>query len=189
MEKLKTLVIHIADRSTDFLKPIYADQPNWTIINSYLPIPNLNQIIYDHDRIIMMGHGAPMGLFGPGLKGFVINESHIESLKTKQLIAIWCNADIFFTNHNLHGFYTGMIISEISEALYMGINESRDILYKHVKEANELLATTIRDSILMIDNKSEENFNSLGEISKSLLSNENGDNKVIRFNNNRLYQN
>ncbi len=183
---MTTLVIHIADRSTDFLKPIYTDQPDWTIVNSREPIPNLEQIISEHDRIIMMGHGCPQGLFGPGRNGLIINSSHIELLRTKQLIAIWCNADMFFTNCNLHGFYTGMIISEIGEAYYVGINDTVDIVRENVKEANKLLADCIATVIPLVDlNPTMLMVNEAKHIFTEFSKN----NKIIRFNSNRLYQN
>jgi hypothetical protein len=81
--------------------------------------------IESHDRIIMMGHGSPMGLFNTGsfskLMGYVIDDTMAEVLRKKECISIWCNADRFFEFHDLKGFYSGMFISEVTEADYCGL--------------------------------------------------------------------
>jgi hypothetical protein len=38
-----------------------------------------------------------------------------------KLVFIWCNADQFMKRHQLRGFYSGMFISEVQEALMYGI--------------------------------------------------------------------
>ena len=45
----------------------------------------------------------------------------VEELSSKECIFIWCNADQFVTKHNLKGLYSGMFISEVSEAYYCGL--------------------------------------------------------------------
>ena len=54
---MKTLVIHPHDQSTHFLKPIYEDIPNKTVITGGWGIVEVRTLISMHDRIIMMGHG------------------------------------------------------------------------------------------------------------------------------------
>ena len=125
---MKTLVIHPKDSSTDFLKPIYENIPNKTVVTGGATPEQLKNMIIAHDRIMMMGHGSPSGLFSIGnfpSWGLIINESLVEILRTKgsNLFFIWCNADVFVKQHNLKGFYTGMFISEVEEALYSGVGE------------------------------------------------------------------
>ena len=125
---MKTLVIHPKDSSTDFLKPIYENIPNKTVVTGGATPEQLKNMIIAHDRIMMMGHGSPSGLFSIGnfpSWGLIINESLVEILRTKgsNLFFIWCNADAFVKQHNLKGFYTGMFISEVEEALYSGVGE------------------------------------------------------------------
>ena len=60
---MKTLIIHPNDRSTDFLKPIYAGIKNKTVLNKNVSENTLRQEIQTHDQILMMGHGSPSGLF------------------------------------------------------------------------------------------------------------------------------
>jgi len=130
---MKTLIIHPDDRSTDFLKPIYENVTNATVITGGLSRSEVNQLIEQHDRIYMMGHGSPGGLFSVGKflpdpvnpymygPGFIINHSTVELLRNKECIYIWCNADQFVKKHDLKGLYSGMFISEVGEAHYCGL--------------------------------------------------------------------
>ena len=63
---MKTLVIHPNDSSTNFLKPIYSSlsKEDTTIITGGVSAEDVLQLVKDHERIIMMGHGSPRGLFG-----------------------------------------------------------------------------------------------------------------------------
>ena len=63
---MKTLVIHPKDKTTDFLKRIYQNIPNKTVITGGIDQESLNQLIEMHDRILFMGHGSPYGLFSVG---------------------------------------------------------------------------------------------------------------------------
>jgi len=121
---MKTLVIHPKDPSTDFLKNIYKDIPNCTILDTGFHHVDIYGMIAKHDRIICLGHGCPEGLFS-GLGGLVIDCSHADIMRDKSLICVWCNADKFMVQHDLHGFYTGMFISEVSEATFYGIKTSQ----------------------------------------------------------------
>jgi len=123
---MKTLVIHPKDSSTDFLKPIYENISSKTVITRGATPEQLVKLIESHDRIMMMGHGSPSGLFSVGnfpSWGLIINESHADLLRSKgsNVVCIWCNADQFVKEHNLKGFYTGMFISEVEEAIYSGV--------------------------------------------------------------------
>ena len=59
----KILIIHPQDPSTSFLKPIYTRIKNKTIITGGINKEELKKQIELHDRVIMLGHGSPMGLF------------------------------------------------------------------------------------------------------------------------------
>ena len=165
---MKNLVIHPTDASTDFLKPIYANISEATIIHGGIGKGQIAKLISEHDRIIMMGHGSPSGLFSCAkfgdndYSGFVIDYKMVPLLRDKECIAIWCNADKFMNQHQLNGFYSGMFISEVSEANYCGlpgtlqetvtisnnyfssllgevINEPLSVIYEHVMNNYELI--------------------------------------------------
>lgn len=114
-----TLVIHPSDWSTDFLSLIYEDKDYDVISDCTISDHDLRAAIEAHDRIIMMGHGCNLGLFNPRKGGLIINDSHADLLRTKETVSIWCFSDQFFRRHNIPGFHTGMIISEVSEEFYM----------------------------------------------------------------------
>jgi len=64
---MKNLIIHPSDPTTDFLKPIYSNINDAIIVNGGVSKDQLTQLIKEHDRIIMMGHGSPSGLFAVGM--------------------------------------------------------------------------------------------------------------------------
>ena len=182
----RTLVIHPKDKSTDFLKVIYANKPDWTVVTGNMTTEDVNDLITQHDHIIMMGHGTPQGLLSVGqfnkpkpkvkpqpktvvsaapgksltkqdditafssldeddwffdrqvgsryggnyqstasyvkeyTTGYIIDDKTVPYLRGKKLTTIWCNADQFIEWNELGGFYTGMFISETSEAQLIG---------------------------------------------------------------------
>lgn len=123
---MKTLVIHPDDRSTDFLKVIYKDLPNKTVVVGGKTLEEINSLIESHDRVIMLGHGSPSGLFAlglfPGMSGYVIGRAQAELLAKKDNnMFVWCYASDFVQEHNLKGFSSGMFISEVGEAMWCGI--------------------------------------------------------------------
>ena len=123
---MKTLVIHPNDRSTSFLDIVYNPIPDKTIITGGINEDELHYLIESHDRVIMCGHGSPNGLFDIGqfkIPGqYIINYRTVPFLNKKDNnIFIWCNADRFVEFHGLMGFYSGMFISEVGEAIYCGL--------------------------------------------------------------------
>lgn len=166
---MKTLVIHPDDRSTDFLKKIYEGK-DWTILNDRTACRSrkvLVNLIKKHDRIIMMGHGYPGGLFFTA-----INPTMVYLLRQKDCVCIWCNADQFVNRYGLTGFFTGMFISEVGEAYGNGI----EIDQASVTYSNNFFANLMNG---MID---DERVHSL--IKEAYVDDEN---PVIQFNNDRLY--
>lgn len=167
---MKTLVIHPDDRTTDFLKQIYEGR-DWTVITRHKEQLNRKEFIktlQEHDRIIMMGHGYPGGLFMT-----YINSELVHILREKECVCIWCNADQFVNRYGLKGFYTGMFISEVSEANWFHIDTDQD----KVDYSNELFTKLVTENI---DNS---------DIHSVLKESYVGDDDVIRFNNDRLYYN
>lgn len=135
---MRTLVIHPHDTSTHFLKPIYENIPNKTVITGGLFVDEVNKLIYNHDQIIMLGHGSPNGLFSVGRfqYGYVIGEDQVELLQDKECIFIWCHADQFVKQHGLKGLYSGMFVSEVGEALMYKLKGDK----KLIDESNNTFA-------------------------------------------------
>ena len=133
---MKTLVIHPFDITTGFLEDIYIDK-DWTVVDWNPSKCGLKNLIKEHDRIIMLGHGTEDGLLG--YNRFVINSELVYLLREKLCVCIWCNADKFVEKYSLKGFYTGMIISEHEEAIMFCVNTTNTEIYN----SNTLFAKAI----------------------------------------------
>ena len=167
---MKTLVIHPEDSTTEFLAAIYEKLGNKTVIRGGITKSEVQELIESHERVIMLGHGAPYGLLNPGrFPGaglFIVDGSMACSLKIgANNIFIWCYAEKFVQSYGLSGLCSGMFISELGEAEYWRlkgidqgmidqsnkqfasivskyINESLDSLYTRLPQEYEILAKT-----------------------------------------------
>lgn len=146
---MKTLIIHPADPSTDFLKPIYSGVSDATIITGGVSKSDVALMIDNHERIMMMGHGSPFGLFAVGkwmgTFSYIIDHTMVPLLKKKQNnVFIWCNAYKFLKSHDLKGFCSDMFISEVTEAMYCGLpNMNQEV----VTESNNYFAQSLGEII------------------------------------------
>lgn len=178
----RTVVIHPKDKSTEFLSRIYKDKKDWTIkrdrINSYDVKEEsdlyINTIVDNFDRIILLGHGGPSGLFYSHFSGMSYN--NINKLKDKEFITIFCNSDSFLNYTDLYAsMYSGMFISEVGEAYAFNIEASQ----KQVDYSNNLFGDVAGACIDMMPEERHE----------YIKANYNSDtDQVIRFNNRRLYE-
>ena len=179
---MKSLIIHPKDSSTAFLELIYEPIPDKTIVTGGITKAMLSELIKSHDRIIMLGHGSHNGLYAmglfPGSGMYVIDKEMAPLLKTKaENVFIWCNADWFVKTHDLNGFYSGMFVSEVEEAEYVGltctdqslVDESNygfsRIAAKYINESSKVLCTNVKKEYGLMALK----------------------NPVAQYNNNRLY--
>lgn len=167
---MKTLVVHPADPTTNFLSRIYAPLKDKTVVNGGVLKAELQALIESHDRVICLGHGSPYGLLShhqfinSGI--YIIDESLAVILKNKSnCLYIWCYADQFVEKNGLSGLCSGMFISEIGEANYWRfegidqemidqsnvgfssivskyIDEPQDALYKRLLHEYKVLAKT-----------------------------------------------
>lgn len=179
---MKTLVLHPDDRSTDFLKPIYANIKRKTVIVKDTSRDVLLALIRSHDMIIMLGHGSSSGLFnvsGIGKGVMVIGESIVEELRGKQLIAIWCNCDKFIERHDLNALYSGMFISEVSEARYCGVQGDQAMVDESNSTFAVLLGNMLSETSMDLEKTFDmvlESYEELGEV-----------NTVAKYNSDRFY--
>jgi len=146
---MKTLVIHPKDPTTDFLAPIYANLRNKTVIKGGITKSELHGLIEFHDRVIMLGHGAPFGLMNPrqfpdaGL--FIVDGSMTGSLRNRSgCIFVWCHADEFLKRYGLSGLCSGMFISEMGEAEMYGFN---NIEQRVIDESNDMFSLILSNYI------------------------------------------
>lgn len=180
---MKTLVIHPKDKSTTFLEIVYKKLKDATVITGGYSRVELIEMIPKYDRVMIMGHGSPEGLFRVGTWKdrdgyYIINKGFVDVLKDNpNNIYIWCNASQFVEKHKLKGFYTGMFISETVEALYMGLYMVYD---KDVDESNmefvKIVGRNINNKSSVIHKRVKKYYSRLAEV-----------NPVAVYNNNRLY--
>lgn len=135
---MQTLIIHPKDDTTTFLELIYSTIPQKTVITGGVSKEHLKGLIQSHDRIMMLGHGSPNGLLSAGrflqTNGYIIDQDMVELLKKKpENVFIWCDADQFVYRYSLHGFFSGMFISDVLEAYVCGLP---DISQEMVNESN-----------------------------------------------------
>jgi hypothetical protein len=180
---MKTLIIHPADRSTTFLDIVYKDIEDKTVVTGGVTVAELNELIESHDRVMMMGHGCPTGLFSVGVfpdaRGLIINEQTVPLLQKKDnSVFIWCNADRFVEHYDLKGFYSGMFISEVGEADYCKVYGTDQEI---VDESNygfvNIISKYINEDKNAIYDKVKQEYGLIAE-----------SNPVAYYNNNRLYK-
>jgi hypothetical protein len=180
---MKTLIIHPADPSTSFLDIVYKSVQDKTLITGDVSKTDIIKMMHEHDRVMMMGHGSPAGLFSVGqfknCGAYVIDQTMVPYLRDKvDSVYIWCNADKFVDVFGLKGFYSGMFISEVGEANYCGlpgmsqevVDESNygfvNIIAKYINENKELIHENVKREYGLIANS----------------------NPVALYNNNRLFK-
>lgn len=179
----KILVIHPDDRSTDFLRPIYQQLPNVTLITGGVSYMDMRELMHAHDQVMMMGHGSPYGLFSmgkfPNSGGYIIDNMMIDLLSEKNdNIYIWCNADMFVDRYRLNGIYSGMFISEVGESIYCGIPSTQE----QVDESNNAFAQALGEQLLM-ETSLERVYDNTNQAYRILAES----NQVAKYNQNRFY--
>ncbi len=177
----KLLIIHPQDSTTDFLKPIYDPIQDKTLITGGISKTELRKLIEAHDRVIMLGHGSPWGLMSVGQfpysGSYIIDETMAALLSQKtDNIYIWCNADQFVKRNQLYGFFSGMYISELIEAIHY---DFWDLEQKTIDESNNRFASIVSKYIdqplsILFENVKQE---------YGLLKS----NSIAKFNLERLY--
>lgn len=183
---MKTLIIHPSDDSTSFLDIVYKNIPDKTVVTGGVSKSEVMKLIKEHDRVMMMGHGSPSGLFNVGqftdcgskYGGYIIDQSIVPLLKEKDnSVFIWCNADKFVNTFKLQGFFSGMFISEVGEALYCGLPGTEQ---DQVDESNygfvKIIGKYINEDKTVIHEKVKNEYGLIAE-----------ENPVALYNNTRLY--
>jgi len=179
---MKTLIIHPKDSSTSFLDIVYKPIQDKTVITGGISKSKIKELIREHDRVMMMGHGSPGGLFAVGqfkeTNGYIIDASLVGELEKKtDNVYIWCHANAFVDKHNLKGFYSGMFISEVGEAYVCGLPGTTQ---ESVDESNygfcNILAECINNDKKMIYDNVMKKYGLIAE-----------NNSVATYNYKRLY--
>ena len=116
------LVIHANDPTTRVLSRLYESREDFCLrLDEHSSNTAVIKAVKDADSVMMLGHGNQFGLFSiPSKNGqycrHLINSSHVQFLREKSCIGIWCYANEFARRYGLQGLFSGMIISELHEA-------------------------------------------------------------------------
>ena len=116
-------VIHANDPTTKVLSHLYEQRQDISArITEASTNGDIQRALLGDDIIMMLGHGNQYGLFSkPNKNGeyrrFLITDRHVQFLRNKTCIGIWCHANLFAEQYGLHGLFSGMIISELQEAI------------------------------------------------------------------------
>lgn len=126
MAKIKAMiVIHIDNNSPDakILSKIYEGLDGITLSynRSKSNIKRLLRIT-GNESVMLLGHGNQQGLFNASQNGYAVSSECVEWLRNRPIIGIFCYASDFADKYGLHGFFTSMFISNMTEAIY----EQRD---------------------------------------------------------------
>ena len=180
------LVIHPKDRTTAFLSALYDGADNADVINENISRADLNHRLYHTskcERILLLGHGSDQGLFWrkddtePGFDGIVLGHPHSYHLRNhgSNIVAVFCNADKFARTEHLHGLFTGMIISELSEAEEFGIETTEEELASENRKFVERLRSLLEGNV------------SLCDIPQRMLEMDDSHSPLTEFNYRRIY--
>ena len=125
-------VIHATDSTTHTLSLLYQQREDMRMfITERNTSSDVQRTIRADDVIMMLGHGNEYGLFSkPDKNGdyrrFLITNRHVQFLRDKTSIGIWCYANKFAEKYRLHGLFSGMIISELQKAIDLGVHATKD---------------------------------------------------------------
>lgn len=125
-------IIHANDPTTKVLSYLYVQRQDISArITEISTNSDIQRAIRCDDTIMMLGHGNQYGLFSkPDRNGeykrFLITDRHVQFLRDKTCIGIWCHSNMFAERYGLHGLFSGMIISELQEAVDYNIPATKE---------------------------------------------------------------
>lgn len=145
------LVIHPKDKTTAMLSALYEGLEAQVVDDrrSTKEMAHLLHHVSTQERIMLLGHGSDKGLFFRAddskdeFDKIIVGHPHAYHLRKHggNMVAVWCNADQFARAEGLHGLFTGMIVSELSEAqLYQIETTQEELDRENVKLAMRLRA-------------------------------------------------
>ena len=179
------LVIHPTDKTTEMLSILY-EGLGARLIEADCSNKEMGHLLHHtspSERIMLLGHGSDKGLFfrksdeEEDFDGIIVGHPQAYYLRKHcgGIIGIWCHAMEFAKKEGLHGLFSGMIISEMSEAEEYGVVTDKDSMDK----TNRLMFTQLRRLL--------DNGTPLHEIPERLKALDTTQSELSRFNYERLY--
>lgn len=179
------LVIHPKDKTTTMLSALY-DGLEAQVIDDYRSTKEMGHLLHHvstQERIMLLGHGSDKGLFfrkddsKDEFDKIIVGHSHAYHLRKHggNIVAVWCNADLFARAEGLHGLFSGMIVSELSEAQLYKIETTQEELDSENVKLARRLRTLLDERI------------PLSEIPKRMLTMDNVHSPLTTFNYKNFY--
>lgn len=179
------LVIHPTDRTTEMLSILYEGLEAKLIESdcSNKEMGHLLRHTSPSERIMLLGHGSDKGLFyrdddtKDEFDKIIVGHPHAFHLRNhgSNIIGIWCHAVEFAKKEGLHGLFSGMIISEMSEAKEHGVTTDRESMDR----TNRIMFTQLRRLL--------DEGTPLHEIPERLKALDTTQSDLSRFNYERFY--
>lgn len=151
------LVIHPKDKTTTMLSILYEGLEHTHVDQNYSKseICHILNHTASRERIMILGHGSDKGLFSRKddsidvFDRLIVFHPHAYYLRKHNgnIVAMWCNANLFAEAERLHGLFTGMIITEMSEAELYGIETSQEELDNENIKLVQRLRTLLDEDI------------------------------------------
>ena len=142
-------VIHANDPTIKVLSYLYQQREDMkTLITERNTSSDVQRAIRTDDVIMMLGHGNEYGLFSKpekdgNYKRFMITDKHVQFLRDKTCIGIWCYANKFAEKYRLHGLFSGIIISESQETIDLGVPATKEEIDKEMEKFTSRLKDCI----------------------------------------------
>lgn len=179
------LVIHPTDKTTEMLSILY-EGLGARVIESYSSNKEMGYQLrhtLPSERIMLLGHGSDRGLYyrkndkEEDFDGIIVGHPQAYYLRKHcgGIIGIWCHAMEFAKNEGLHGLFSGMIISEMSEAEEYGVDTDKE----SIDRTNRIMFTQLRR---LLDDGAP-----LHEIPERLKALDTTQSELSRFNYERFY--
>lgn len=155
------LVVHPTDRTTAMLSALY-DGTGARVVSTYCTGSEMGRLLHhvsSQERVMLLGHGSDRGLFyrnddtADGFDGIIVGHPHAYHLRNHggNIVAVWCNADLFARAEGLHGLFTGMIVSELGEASLYGIATTQEELDRENVKLARCLRALLDERIPLSD--------------------------------------
>lgn len=155
------LVIHPNDKTTMMLRALY-EGLDAKVVDDYRPTKNIAHLLYhtsQQERIMLLGHGCDKGLLcrkdetDDVFQHLIVFHPHAYYLRRHNgnIVAVWCHADEFARKEGLHGLFTGMIISELSEAQANDVQTTQEELDRENVKLAQRLRMLLDEGIPLCD--------------------------------------
>ena len=151
------LVIHPKDKTTAMLSALY-DGLGAQVVDDDRSSKEMRHLLHHvpkQERVMLLGHGSDKGLFFRAddskdeFDKIIVGHAHAYYLRKHEgnIVAVWCNADQFARAEGLHGLFSGMIISELSEALLYHVETTQEELDRENVKLAMRLRTLLDEEI------------------------------------------